>query len=94
MRRLFEGALLQSNTDDHFAAALPRRHRLENFGATVKHADPGRPAHLVSGEGEEIATQFLHIDRQMSRALRRIDQRQRADRARLPAKFGHRVDRA
>ena len=37
---------------------------------------------------------MLHIDRQMSRTLRRIDQRQRAHRARLPAKLGHGIDRA
>ena len=67
---------------------------VENFRATVERADPGRPTHFVSGEGEEIATDFLHIDRQMTGALRGIDQRERADRARLPAKIGHGIDRA
>ena len=57
---------------------MPWRHRIENFRASVKRADAGRPTHFVSGKGEEIATQFLHIERQMSRALRRIDQRERA----------------
>ena len=55
-----------------------------NFGAAVEHADAGRSAHFVSGEGEEIAAHLLDIDRQMSRALRRIDQGQRA-RPRAPS---------
>ena len=55
---------------------------LENLRATVEHADTGRSAHLVSGEREEIASHFLHIDRQVTRALRRVDQSQCADRAR------------
>ena len=94
VRRFLECALLQSNADDHLAAAVPRWHRLENLGATVKHADAGRRTHFVTGEGEEIATHLLHIDRQMPGALRRIDEGQGADGARLPAKLGYRIDRA
>ena len=94
MRRFLEGAFLESDADDHFAAAVPRRHDVENFGATVERTDAGRATHLVSGESEKIATQLLHIERQMTRALRCVDQRQRADRARLPAKIGHGIDRA
>ena len=94
VRRFFEGALLQSHAHDHLAAAVPRRHRLEHFRATVERADAGRPAHFVSGKGEEIAADLLHIDRQMPGALRGIDERHRADRARLPAKLGDGIDRA
>ena len=94
MRRFLERAFFQSDADDHLAAAVPWRHRIKNLRPTVERADPGRPTHFVSGEGEEIAAQFLHIDRQMSRALRRIDQCERAHRARFPAKLGHGIDRA
>ena len=94
VRRFFEGAFLESDAHDHFAAAVPGRHAFQNFGATVERADAGRATHFVTGESEEIATHFLHIDRQMTRALRGIDQSERADRARLPAKIGHGIDRA
>ena len=82
------------DANDHFAATLPGRHDVENFGATVERADAGRPTHLVSGERQEIASHFLHIDRQMSGALRCIDQSECANRARVAAKLGHRIDRA
>ena len=94
VRRFLERAFLERNADDHFAAAMPRRHCIENFRAAIERADAGRSAHFVSGEGEEIATEFLHIERHMSGALRGIDQRDRADRARLSAKLRHRIDRA
>ena len=84
--RFFERAFFQSDADDHFAAAVPGRHRFQNFGAAVERADPGRSTHLVAGEGQEIAAQLLDIDRQMSGALRRIDQRDGADRARFLGK--------
>ena len=94
VRRFLESAFLERDADDHFAAAVPRRHRFQNFGATVERADAGRATHLVSGESEKIATHFLHIERQMSRRSAPHRPGQRADRARLPAKIGHGIDRA
>ena len=94
MRRLLVCALLQGDADDHFAAAMLRRHRLQKFRATVKRADTSGRAHFVSGEGKKIAADFLHVDGQMSGALRGIDQRDGADCARVPAKFGYGIDRA
>ena len=67
VRRFLERAFFEGDADDHLAAAVPRRHRIEQLRASVEHADPGRSAHFVSGEGEEIAAQFLHIDRQCAR---------------------------
>ena len=68
--------------------------RVENLRAAVERADPGRSAHFVSGEGQEIAADFLHIDRQMARALRR-SRPASARRPRAPAaKIGDGIDRA
>ena len=94
MRRFLKRAFLQRHAHDHLAAAMPGRYCLKNFRAAVERTAPGRPTHFVSGEGEEIATDFLNVDRQMSRALGSIDQRHRADRARFVAKLGHGIDRA
>ena len=67
----------------------------ENFRAAVKRADAGRRTHFVAGEGEEIATELLHIDRQMPGALRGIDERDRRRlRARCAAQLGDGIDRA
>ena len=48
----------------------------------------------MTGQRQEIATEALHIQRHMSRALCGIHQRHRADRLSLGAEFSHRIDRA
>ena len=50
------GRLLEADREDHVAAALPRRHPLEQRLAAVEHADAGRREQLVPGEGVEIAS--------------------------------------
>ena len=67
---------------------------LEHFRATVERTDARGRTHFVAGEGEEIATEFLHIERHVTRALGAIDERERADGARFSAKLRDRVDRA
>src|SRR6266850_7333224 len=88
VRRFFENAFFQGNADDHLAAAMPWRHRIENFRARVERSNASRPTHFVSGEGEEVAAQLLDIERQMSRALRGIHEREHAGGARLSTKLG------
>ncbi len=61
-RQLVVGGLLERHRQDHVAAALPRRHRLEQLLAAVQHADAGRAEHLVAGEAVEIAAERLHVD--------------------------------
>ena len=56
---------------------------IENFRPSVKRADASRATHFVSGEGEKIAPELLHVDRHVSGALRGIDERERADRVRF-----------
>ena len=69
MRRVLPGALLIIDGQNHFAAALVRRHGFEHFLPAIEHADAGRAAHFVAGEREEIATDLLHIQRTMCPAL-------------------------
>ena len=59
---------------DHLAAALIGPHGLEMLLLAVEHADAGRAVELVAGEGVEIAIEVLHVDREMHRALRAVDQ--------------------
>ena len=68
------GGLGERHGKDHLAAALPRRHALEQLLAPVEHADAGGTEHLVAGERIEIAAQFLHVDRHVRDGLRAVDQ--------------------
>ena len=79
---------------DHVAAALKRRHVLQQFAPAIKHADAGRPADFVAGKGEKIAADVLHIHRPVPGALRGIHQRDDAALARARAEFGDGIDRA
>ena len=94
VRRFFIGAFLEGYADDHLAAAVPGRHCVQQLGAAVEGASSSGSAHFVAGEGEEIAAEFLDIDRHVARALGGIDQRGGADRTRFRAEFFHRIDRA
>ena len=48
VRHLVVERLLERHRRDHVAAALIRRHRLEQRGAAIEHAGAGRPEHLVA----------------------------------------------
>src|SRR5690606_11317365 len=63
------GRSLQLHLVDHVAASEKRRNLLEQLAATPEAADPGRPAHLVAREGEEVAAQLpnVHRDRKSTR---------------------------
>src|SRR5439155_23776606 len=94
VRRFLERALLESDAYNHFAAAVPWRHRIENLGSSMEHADPSRSTHFVSRKRQEIATQLAHVDWHVPRALRCIDEREGAHRMRFRAEFGHWIYRA
>ena len=85
-------AFFQSDAHDHFAATVPRGHGIEDLGSSIKRADAGRATHFVSGEGEVVTSQLLHIDGQMSRALCGIHQCERTDGMRFLAEFGHGIN--
>ena len=99
-RRLLEGDVL-----DHVAAALPRRHGLEDARPAIDGADAGRREHLVAGEDEEVGIQRLHVDRHVRDRLRPVDDgdgavtmgdgdhvRDRRDRAERVRHLAHRGD--
>src|SRR5437588_8203512 len=74
VRRFLERALLESDAYDHFATAVPWRHRIQNLRAPIEHTDASRSAHLMSRKRKEVAVQLLYIERYVSDALRRVDQ--------------------
>ena len=62
----------------HIAAALIRRHFFQNFGARIKHADSRGTANFVPGKNKKIASDILHVQREMRRRLRGIDKGERS----------------
>ena len=94
VRRFLECALFERDAYDHFAAAVPWRHRIQNLRASVEHADAGRPAHLMSGKRKEIAAELLHIERHVPDALRSVHEREYACCARFRTKLRDRINRA
>jgi hypothetical protein len=68
VRQLVVGGLLEGDRRDHVAAALVGRHRLEQGGLAVEHADAGRAVHLVPREGVEVAAERLHVHRHVRHA--------------------------
>ena len=49
------GGLLEGDHVDHLAAALPRRHLVQQFFEAVEYAGTGGAIALMSAEGIEIA---------------------------------------
>src|SRR5215813_1666016 len=88
MRRFLECALFERDAYDHFAPAVPRRHRIQKLRASVKRADASWCTHFVSGECKKITTEFLHVERHVSGTLCRVDQRHRAHLTSFSTKFG------
>ena len=78
----------------HLTATVIRRSRFKNLRSTIERADSGWRAHFVTGKGEEIAADFLHVDRSMTGTLRSINEGGNAQFARAGANLGHRIDRA
>src|SRR5205085_6962300 len=77
-RDLTPGCLLQLDLADHVAAEVEGSHRLEQLPASPERADARRAAHLVRGEGEEVAVELLDVDRMMRCGLRGVDDHDRS----------------
>src|SRR5258707_7211773 len=92
MWRLLKCAFFQGDAHDHFAAAVPGRHRIKNLFPRVQRSNTSRATHLVSGEGHEIAAHFPHINRQMSDALCRIHECECADGVRFLTQLSYRIN--
>ncbi len=57
------GALLALHHPDHLAAAVIRRHGLQELPSSPHSADAGGTAHLVSREGVHVDVQSLDVHR-------------------------------
>jgi len=79
---------------DHLAAAKERRQFLQPFFFSIERADPGRPIELMAGDAIEIGIEVNHIDIEMNRTLRTIDQDGYAALMRDPDDLLHRRHRA
>ena len=75
VRQRVVGRLLETDGEDHVAAALPRRHGVEDRLLAVQHAGAGRAVDLVRGERVEVAVELANVDVKMRNALRAVDER-------------------
>ena len=74
VRHGIPGAVEEIHAGDHVAAALERRHFLEQFAPAIEDADAGGAADFVAGKGEEIAADFLRVQRAVAGALGGVNQ--------------------
>ena len=68
------GGLGKGDGADHVAAALVRRHGVEQRALAVEHADAGGPVNLMAAEGVEVAIERLHIDGEVRNGLCSVDE--------------------
>ena len=94
VRRLLVRRRFERDRAHHFAAALPRLHPFEQRGAAVEDADAHRAVHLVRRQGIKIAAKFLHVDGQVRRGLRAVEQHRYAARMRELRKATDGIDGA
>ena len=83
MRSGLEFALREGHPHNHFSAPMKGLHFFKDFAPSVENARSGRPAHFVPGKRQKVAPDLPHIDGEVSRALRGIDQGGHARRALL-----------
>src|SRR5258708_7473726 len=61
VRQLVVDRLLEGHRTDHVAAALVRRHRIQQSGFAIQNADASGTINLVTGKNVEVTIQSLHI---------------------------------
>ena len=76
-RRLVEGPL-EGDVLDHVAAALPRRHRVQQVPLAVKRRRCRSARTPCAREHVQVAVERLHVDRHVGHGLGAVDQHQRA----------------
>ena len=89
-----EGRLLERDREDHVAAALPRRHRLEVRPPPPEDADARRRVHLVAAEGVEVGARGADVEAEVRDALRAVHEDRDALRVRARHDLVDRVHRA
>ena len=93
VRQLVPRGAVEVHRGDHVAAGEERRHLLQQLGAAVQHADPGRPHRLVAGPRVEVGSHRGHVHRHVRHRLRAVHQRHRAGGADACGHLRHGVDR-
>ena len=91
-RQLVGHEPVTGHVEDHLAPAQERRHGLQQFSTGPQHPHPGRPAHLVAAEGQEVGAQFDHVGGQVGDRLAGVDQAERAHGVRGVGQLAHRGD--
>ena len=94
VRHLRPCRILEFDPVDHFAAAVVRRHCLEQIQPSPEHTNAHRAAHLVAGEGVEVAAERAHVHLHVRCTLRAIHEQQRTRAVHLFGDLRDRVDRA
>jgi len=89
-----EGRTLDAHLADHLATAEEWHHIGQDLAPRPQPTGAGRPAHLVPGEGIEIAAQRAHVHGHVRHRLRAIDQQRNAALAAGGGDLGQRIDRA
>src|ERR1700745_987450 len=74
VRRIAVDHAILEHLADHLAAAIERRHRGKVLVFAIEDTDAAWPVELVPGEGIEVATDVLHVDLEMHRALCAVDE--------------------
>ena len=64
-----KGSVFKGDAGNHLAAALIGRHAVQQFLLAVEHTNAGRSIDFVTGEGEEVAVNVLHVHREVGHAL-------------------------
>jgi hypothetical protein len=77
-RRRLVLRLFERDVANHVAAALPRRHGVQQVGLPVQDPDAGRSEHLVSRKCVPVAVKILNVDAHVRHRLSPVDEHPRA----------------
>src|SRR5690606_17941656 len=90
VRRVVEDGAVEADLLDHLAAAEEGWYRLQVLAPGPQRAGAGGRAHLVAGEGVEVAADRGNVDRAVRHRLGTVDQGRDPAPARLAADVAHR----
>ncbi|MNI18140.1 hypothetical protein D3C73_715370 [compost metagenome] len=94
VRGIVEHGAVEADFLDHLAAAQERRHRVQVLATGPQRTSAGRAAHLVAGDGVEVAADRGDIDLAVRCGLRAVDHGDDAALAGFATDLAHRVDGA
>ena len=77
-RRTLKSGALKTHRGNHLSPTLIGRQTVEPLLPAIKHTDARRTIHLMTAECEEVAAECLHVDLEVGRALRGVDEHRHA----------------